>query len=232
AAYPFTTQYPVPGMMPYEDVHFQLIDLPPISREHPVPWLAGALQTADAALLVVDLGDPECVDALDAAGSVLERSRITLTDRWQAEQEVGNATRTEEDVFAQRLPTLMLANKADIIPDIDAELRAFCELTRLPFPVRTVSAETGQGLGEIGPWLFQNLGIVRVYTKTPGHSFDKGRPFTLRRGQTIGDVARLVHQDIARSLRYARIWGHSGFDGQQVGPEHVLADRDIVELHT
>jgi uncharacterized protein len=28
AAYPFTTQYPEPGMMPYEDIHFQLVDLP------------------------------------------------------------------------------------------------------------------------------------------------------------------------------------------------------------
>jgi hypothetical protein len=33
-------------------------------------------------------------------------------------------------------------------------------------------------------------------------------------------------------VRYARVWGHSGFDGQQVGPEHVLADKDIVELHS
>src|SRR5438477_9460815 len=34
AAYPFTTQHPEPGMMPHEDVHFQLVDLPAISPEH------------------------------------------------------------------------------------------------------------------------------------------------------------------------------------------------------
>ena len=45
------------------------------------------------------------------------------------------------------------------------------------------------------------------------------------------DVARQVHKDLERTLRYARVWGHSGFDGQQVGAEHVLADRDIIELH-
>src|SRR5438094_5192068 len=39
--YPYTTQYPEPGMMPHEDIHFQLIDLPAIGFEHPVPWLAG-----------------------------------------------------------------------------------------------------------------------------------------------------------------------------------------------
>jgi ribosome-interacting GTPase 1 len=45
-------------------------------------------------------------------------------------------------------------------------------------------------------------------------------------------VARLVHQDIADGLKYARLWGSGNFDGQQVGPDHVVADRDVVELHT
>ena len=41
----------------------------------------------------------------------------------------------------------------------------------------------------------------------------------------------LVHKDIARSLRYARVWGSGVFDGQQVGAEHLLADKDIIEIH-
>jgi ribosome-interacting GTPase 1 len=57
------------------------------------------------------------------------------------------------------------------------------------------------------------------------------RPFTLRRGQTVGDVARLVHKDVANALRYARLWGHSSHDGQQVGREHLVNDGDVVELH-
>src|SRR3990172_1546428 len=62
AEYPFTTQVPEPGMMVYEDIRFQLVDLQAVSPEHAVPWLAGALQTADACLLVVDLGGPHCVE--------------------------------------------------------------------------------------------------------------------------------------------------------------------------
>src|SRR5215510_6336627 len=50
APYPFTTQFPQPGMMPHAGIHFQLVDLPAIAPEHPVPWLASALQTADACL--------------------------------------------------------------------------------------------------------------------------------------------------------------------------------------
>jgi hypothetical protein len=95
-----------------------------------------------------------------------------------------------------------------------------------------VSAKTGLGLDRLASWLFEHLGVVRVYGKAPGHPPDKSRPFTLRRGETVADVARLIHKDIERSLRYARVWGHSRFEGQQVGPEHVLEDGDVVEVHT
>jgi ribosome-interacting GTPase 1 len=27
------------------------------------------------------------------------------------------------------------------------------------------------------------------------------------------------------------VWGHSAFGGQHVGPDHVLEDGDVVELH-
>ena len=37
APYAFTTQHPEPGMMPFEDIHFQLVDLPAVSLEHPLP---------------------------------------------------------------------------------------------------------------------------------------------------------------------------------------------------
>ena len=109
--------------------------------------------------------------------------------------------------------------------------RVLEELTGVRFPAITVSAQTGHGLGDLARFLFEALGIVRVYTKAPGHAPDKSRPFTLRRGQTVGDVARLVHRDLEKAVRYARIWGHSSFAGQQVGPEHRVDDGDVVELH-
>jgi ribosome-interacting GTPase 1 len=231
-SYPFTTQYPEPGMMPYEDIHFQLVDLPAISPEHPVSWLASALQTADACLLVVDLGDPACVESIEALHAVLREKRVTLTDRWEPEGErAKEAAEADEDPFALRLPAVLLANRADLLAGVDTELRAFLELTGLRYPAVAVSATTGRGLGEIGPLLFCQLGIVRVYTKVPGRPPNRDRPFTLRRGQTVEHVARLVHKDLAHSLKYARVWGKSGFDGQHVGRDHPLADGDVVELH-
>lgn len=230
--YPFTTLYPEPGMMPYEDIHFQLVDLPAISPEHSVSWFASALQTADACLLVVDLGDPACVERIEALHAFLRDKRVTLTERWDPQGELAKAAgESDEDPFALRLPTVFLANKADLLERMDTELRAFFELTGFRYPAVAVSATTGQGLREIGPLLFSQLGIVRVYTKVPGRPPERNRPFTLRRGQTVGDVARLVHRGLAHSLKYARVWGKSGFDGQQVGRDHPMADGDVVELH-
>jgi ribosome-interacting GTPase 1 len=225
APYPFTTQYPEPGMMRHEDIHFQLVDLPAVAPEHPLPWFASALQTADAALLIVDLGDPESVEQVEAVHAGLGERRVTLTDRWES------APEDDDDAFALRLPTLLLANKADSLTEAEAELRAFLEVTGLRYPAIAVSAATGYGLGELGPWLFSHLGIARVYTKAPGRPPDLHRPFVLRRGQRVEDVAQLVHKDLARSLRYARVWGKAAFDGQQVGRDHPLADGDVVELH-
>jgi hypothetical protein len=53
----------------------------------------------------------------------------------------------------------------------------------------------------------------------------------VRAAQTVEDVARLVHRDLAQSLKYARMQGKSAFEGQHVGRENHLADGDIVELH-
>jgi ribosome-interacting GTPase 1 len=234
APYLFTTQVPQPGMLSYRDIHFQLVDLPPIAPDHSPAWIAGALQPADAALLVVDLGEPACVDRVMALMEFLAEKHVTLTGDWNEKQvaEAEGEADVLRDPFAVRLPTLLVATKADQLSQLREELDVFLELTGLKLPDLAVSAVTGEGLQDIGPWLFEHLGIVRVYTKAPGRPPDRERPFTVRRGQTIDDVARLVHKDIARGLKYARLWGGAHFNGQQVGSDHPVSDGDIVELHT
>jgi len=195
-----------------------------------VPWLAGALQTADACLLVLDLSEPACVEQVNALHAILRAKRVTLSARWPADAQA--PATADADPFAIKLPTLMLANKADLVADEAAEVEVFRELTGYTYSTLAVSAETGQGLAEVGAWLFGHLGIVRVYTKAPGKPAEKDRPFTLRCGQTVEDAARLVHKDLAHSLKYARVWSKTGIPGQHVGREHVLDDGDVVELHT
>ncbi len=229
APYPFTTQFPQPGMLHYEDIAFQLVDLPPVSSDHPVPWLANALQPADASLLVVDVSVAGCVQQVQTLHEILSQRKVTLSGAWP---DGDGEDDPEEDPFAIRLPTLLVANKTDKAPQCQEEVAILEELLGVDYPVLTVSATEGSGVDEIGPWLFSNLGIIRVYTKVPGKPADMDRPYTIRRGDTVLDVATLVHRDIAQTLRYARIWGGDYFDGQQVGRDHVLADGDIIELHS
>lgn len=74
--------------------------------------------------------------------------------------------------------------------------------------------------------------MIRVYSKKPGKPADMESPFTCPAGSTLQEMAVLVHRDFADKLKSARIWGTGVYDGQTVTREHVLNDRDIVELHS
>jgi len=233
ADYPFTTKLPVPGMLDHMGIQFQLLDLPPVDAEYMEPWLASTLQTADAALLLVDISDPACVEQAQALIARLDARKITLSASWpgiSAEASPAAARVPDPDPFRLVLPTLLLANKTDLDPE-PAEVRVLEELLGVDFPALSISATQGLGVDRIGPFLFQGLQVLRIYTKTPGKPAEQGKPFAMRLGDTVQDVARLVHKDLARELKFARIWGKSVYEGQQVGPEHALSDGDVVELH-
>ena len=219
-------------MLPYEDIHFQLVDLPPIAPDHPVPWIMNALQPAGAALLVVDLSDPACLERTAEVLDLLGEKRVTLLADWEAALAPPDPEADDYDPFAIRLPTLMVAAKSDLLGDPGGEIAVFKELGGFTLPGIAASVETGAGLDAIGPFLFKRLAIARVYTKTPGRPPDMGTPFTVRTGGTVHDVARLIHKDIARSLKYAKLWGRNGrFNGQQVGRGHPVSDGDVIEIH-
>jgi uncharacterized protein len=220
-------------MLPFEDVYFQLVDLPPISAEYFEGWLPNTLQTADAALLVVDVADPACADDLGAIRESLDAKKVTLTEHWPRGGGWHAADADEDaigDPFRRYLPALLVVNKIDLDPTQE-DIEVLKELAGVRFPTLAVSALRGDALDAIGAYLFRELGVVRVYTKAPGKPPELDRPFTLRAGATVLDVARLVHKEVAEHLKYARAWGSGVFDGQQVGPEHRVADRDVVELH-
>src|SRR4029434_7491298 len=81
ADYPFTTRRPMPGMMTFEDVQIQLVDMPPISHEYMEAWMSQITRNADALLLVVNLGDPGMLDAVELIAVVLQEWKILPTAR-------------------------------------------------------------------------------------------------------------------------------------------------------
>ena len=230
--YPFTTQFLLPGMMPYEDIHFQLVDLPPISNDYFEPWVVNSLQTADAAFLVIDISNPECIDHIDQVITQLDQRKVSLTDQFETELVNGVNPQDDPDFdpFRVTLPTILVANKIDLAADPD-ELDALNELVNYNFPSIALSALTGSNLELFPQMVFEKLKIVRVYTKIPGKPPDTDKPFTLRFGGRVSDVARQIHKDFEDTFKFARIWGKNVFAGQQVGPDHLLDDLDILEIH-
>jgi ribosome-interacting GTPase 1 len=98
------------------------------------------------------------------------------------------------------------------------------------FPMVLVSAEKGGDQDELKRLIFENLNIIRVYTKRPDKKSSE-RPLVLPNGSTVLDVAKVVHKDLVRDLKFARVWGSTRFAGQQVPRDYALRDKDTVELH-
>lgn len=221
APYPFTTRAAQPGMLPWEDVRLQIIDLPPIAPEFLEPWVPGLVRGADAALLVADLGADDVIEATEA---VLDRLARTHTEL------VAELPYDAEDEAVQHVKTAMVANKVDA-PGAGDRLDVLREFFAAQFPIVAASATRQTGLDAVRRLSYDLLSVMRVYTKIPGKPIDRARPFTLPLGSTVLELAREVHHDFEQGLKYARVWGSGAFEGQTVGRDHELLDADVVELH-
>jgi ribosome-interacting GTPase 1 len=222
APYPFTTREPSAGMMDWEDVRVQLIDTPPITADFLEGYVSSMVRAADASVLVVDLGDD---DGPFAAETVVNRLAAVKTEL------VGNPPADPEDPTIEYVRTLLAANKADL-PDAEDRLEIVREIFGERFPIQVLDAESGRGLEEFRTAVYQLLNRIRVYTKRPGKPADMESPYTCPVGSTIAQMAGQVHQDLAEKVKSARIWGTGVFEGQTVTRDHVLHDKDVVELHS
>jgi uncharacterized protein len=221
APYPFTTREPHVGMMEWEDVRVQLIDTPPVTPDYLEGYLSSMVRTADAALLLVDLGDDDGPFAAEAVVDKLAETKTRL---------VGAVPEEIEDFSVEYVKTLLVANKHDL-PGAGDRLEFVREQFGTRFPLHVIAAETGEGLPELREAIYRFLNVLRVYTKQPGKPADMASPFTCPIGSTVVEMAALVHRDFAEGLKSARIWGTGVYDGQAVGRDHVLHDKDVVELH-
>ena len=101
----------------------------------------------------------------------------------------------------------------------------------MDIPVFAISVKRPESASKLGEILYGLLGIIRVYTKQPNKEPDP-RPLILPAGSTVIEAARRIHKDLARNFKYAKIWGPSAkYPGQRVGAEHVLMDKDLIEVH-
>ena len=218
--YPFTTQIPMVGMLPFENVLFQLVDTPALNALDVQTRLFGLLRNTDLLLVTVNLeGDP--LKEMDQINGLLHQWGYSLLEEGEAIDHEGSRI--------QKL-SIILGNKADA----DGAEEKFQKLERVygrKFTVIKLSCLDGTGLDDVGCQAFMYLNKVRVYTKSPSGQPDFNTPIVIAKGSTTSDVAQRLHKEWREKLKYALLWGSAKFDGQRVGRDYVLADGDVIELH-
>jgi len=220
ADFPFTTQQPTAGMMEFETVHLQLVDTPPIAREHMDAYLPNLVRAADLVALVADVTDVEAEAHLQIVMGRLEEKHIRL---WP-----GSPAADLDPLYAFK-PTIILAHKylekhgLEVVNRLKA---AFAGFTVVP----TSILDDGS-LEAFKAAVFSALAVIRVYTKRIGHDVEWKDPIVLPAGGTVMQAALSIHKDFAKKLQFAKIWGAHTFDGQRVKSSYVLADRDVIEFH-
>jgi ribosome-interacting GTPase 1 len=150
----------------------------------------------------------------------LESRNLLIDDRTPAADGRGN-------VLGKK--AVCLCTKCDIAnPGALETLKEFCKHS---FEFVEISVQTAEGLDKLPALFFHSLGIIRIYAKPPGKKPDMAEPFTLPAGSTVSDLAAAIHRELADKLKFAKIWGTDVYQGQNVQKNHVLCDKDIIELH-
>jgi len=222
AEFPFSTHAPVPGMAYYEDCPIQLVDMPPLTPEHVPGGMIGAVRNADIVAVVGNLAAESVLEDIDAVLSALRARRLRLVSRPEPPP-------ADEDGPEPRRG-LIIANQCDR-DGARANHDALRELIDAELEIVPVSARTGENLDVLVKTLFGLLHVVRVYAKPPGKPPDRSAPFLLPAGSTVYSLAEHIHKELAAKFKFARLWGDNVFPGQQVNHDHVLRDKDVVEIH-
>jgi ribosome-interacting GTPase 1 len=141
----------------------------------------------------------------------------------------------EESIFKETVykPSIVIVNKVDLA-DNDY-VRAIVgklgnEIITLTASLKNCKIDS-KTLGES---LLKVMDLIRVYTKEPDSDTYSSKPFVLKRGSTVGDLAKRIHSRFYEGFRYARVWRIDSFPAgvKRVGINYILNDGDIVEIHS
>ena len=216
---PFTTWTPTPGMMSVENIQIQLIDTPSLDRSFVESELMDLIRRSDVILLMVDLkADP--IQQLEDTIAFLQEHRISPSH---------HADHDSEQSRIKFVPLIVLVNKNDDEKS-DEDFEIFRELLEDEWPLISISAVSGRNLPRMKQAVYDQLNIIRVYSKAPGKNPDFGAPFVLPEGSTVEEFARQLHHDFYDKMKMARVWGSSAFEGQKVSRDYVLHEGDVIEL--
>ncbi len=213
--YPFTTKIPVPGMMDYENIKIQVIDTPSLSVEFTENWVGDFLRKADSLIFLFDISSDFILENLEESLNVLEKFKIK-----------------EKDKFNFNKNIIWVGNKIDLPESKDIK-EIFFEFYSDKIPeLITISAKNNENLEILKEKMFLSLEIIRVYTKIPGKPPDTDNPYTLKRNTKVIELAEIIHKDLVKNFKYARLWREGNDKIIIAGRDFILQDKDIIEIHS
>ncbi|KAF8592012.1 developmentally regulated GTP-binding protein [Ramaria rubella] len=128
------------------------------------------------------------------------------------------------------MPCLYVFNKIDSI-----SLEQVDKLAKEDHSL-AISCEMSLNLDGLLERIWEELGLVKVYTKKRGDHPDLTDPICLRKGATIADVCNGIHRSLAPNFRYALVWCVSACLTSHcflsVGLTHLVQDEDVVSIFT
>jgi len=244
--YPFATKEPTPGMFEYDGASIQIVELPAIiegssdgkaqGRE-----IIGIIRNSDAVLFTITSEEdkkilvdelaksyvyinkvkpPILVKVSNFPGIQISGKEFLGFSAIQLEQYLKNSGYTNSQVI--------VFGKINSLGEVaEAMNEKICYKKAVfinPYSV------TDHLLVDLKDQLFLLLDKMLVFTKRPSHDADMSDPLSLPKNSTVFDVAKVLHKDFAKNLKFAKVWGSTKFPGQRVGPEYVLKNKDIVEI--
>ncbi|KKA18748.1 GTP binding protein (Gtp1) [Rasamsonia emersonii CBS 393.64] len=94
-----------------------------------------------------------------------------------------------------------------------------------------MSCELDLGVQDVVDRIWQELRLIRIYTKRKGEDPDFNEALIVRSNSTIEDVCDQIHRSLKETFKYALVWGASARHvPQRVGLNHVVADEDVVSI--
>ena len=123
------------------------------------------------------------------------------------------------------LPCLYVYNKIDqmVVEELDV-------LAREP-KTAVISCEQGLNLDHLLERIWDELSLLRIYTKRRGGPPDFGQPFVVRQGATVEHVCHCLHRSLPQVFKCALVWGASAkHQPQRVGLSHPMADEDVIQI--
>ncbi|KAJ1568710.1 Developmentally-regulated GTP-binding protein 2, partial [Nowakowskiella sp. JEL0078] len=102
-------------------------------------------------------------------------------------------------------------------------------LAREPNTV-VVSCESDLNLDYMIEKIWQQLSLIRIYTKKRGEFPDFEGGLILPAGTTVEQVCKSIHRTMVQEFKYALVWGVSTkHNPQRVGLSHVVEDEDVIQ---